>query len=299
MNPRTDHFRSILTATRAPCLKVRDKNGLLIEAPGHTDSSFLGNECGELDPSSQIAVSAHITRQHEGDVEPCAECTQFLDLVHMCLAKKPATDDTDTPMPDFNAPPPVPRSLASVAQEEDDRFRLARQAWIASKVRQAPTPAPKATRRQDDINDASSTTLQDWATYASHADMYATLLRNDHLSWFLNLCSTWNLRDYILNHRCSLNWRKEVVPDDAKKEWKILKDKAKTENLKFEVGTYNNTDDDEGVDGTPKRVPVQIVAAELRRLFNHSADMNRAYMDSMTWLPLFRNRRGQDVEHLE
>jgi hypothetical protein len=175
------------TSTATPLsIAVHDKYRLLIEAPGHTDSSFLGNNRKKNDRSRKTSLlNAHINNHGPGS-EGCAECILFPGIVNSALTQK-----TDKPTADT-----VPRSLISVANEEDMATLAARTEWLEAELKEARRIAAKKKpkkkrnpRRKYDKEGPPSTTLRDWVLAAPNDELFEFLMRNGHSGWFFQQLS--------------------------------------------------------------------------------------------------------------
>jgi hypothetical protein len=150
-------------------IAVHDKYGLLIEAPGHTESSFIGNNRKKNDRSRKTSLhNAHINNHRTGS-EGCAECILFPGLVNSALTQK-----TDKPTADT-----VPRSLISVAYDEDMATLAARTEWLEAELKEARRIAAKKKpikkrnpRRKYDKEVPPSITLQDWVFTAPNNELF-------------------------------------------------------------------------------------------------------------------------------
>jgi hypothetical protein len=196
-------------------IAVHDKYGLLIEAHGHTDSSFLGNNRKKMDRSRKTSLfNAHISNPGTGS-EGCAECIRFPGLVSRTL-----TQQTDKPTADI-----VPRSLISVAYEEDMATLTARTEWLEAELKEArriaakKKPKKKRTpRRKYDKEGPPSTTLRDWVLAASNDELLGFLMRNGHPGWFLQQLSVDEEREYVLERRWKTDTDGSIIPLDWEEE---------------------------------------------------------------------------------
>lgn len=135
------------------------------------------------DPNADFSYEKHDFDIHQIHLRKCAECRMF---------KKFVTDRFEKP------PPSKPRSLASLAEEEELKRQRSPeyQHWLKYES-MVPEPEPrykKLTHKAEDVP-----TLDNYVKVADRREMLGLLEQGRHPMKYLNTLTTLELRKYLLH----------------------------------------------------------------------------------------------------